>query len=156
MPEHLFDCRLTWTGAAQGTTASYASYSRAYRVEFDGKPSLSGSAAPAFRGDGSLHNPEDLLMAALSACHCLSYLALAARAKVLVVAYEDAAHGRMALVDGVMRFVEVVLRPRVTLAAGSDEARAAALHEPAHEGCFIASSVRFPVRHEPSFALAAP
>src|SRR3954466_15651728 len=94
--EHHFACRLIWTGAARGPTRSYDAYDRGYRIEFDGKLDLVGSAAPAFRGDASLHNPEDWLVAALSACHCLSYLALAARAGILVVAYEDSATGTMA------------------------------------------------------------
>ncbi len=86
-------------------------------------------------------------MAALSACHLLSYLALCARAGVRVVAYQDAASGTMKLADGKMRFTEVTLNPRVLIEAGSDETKARALHDAAHELCFIANSVNFPVRH---------
>jgi organic hydroperoxide reductase OsmC/OhrA len=149
-PVHVFQCRLVWTGATPEGTASIDTYSRAYRVDFEGKPSLTGTAAPAFRGDPSLHNPEDLLMAALSACHCLTYLALCARAGIRVLSYEDGASGTMQLVDRVMRFTEVTLHPRVTVAAGTDMERARALHEKAHAGCFIANSVNFPVRNEPT------
>src|SRR5690349_16085197 len=78
---HHFQSRLVWTGAEQGGTTSYEAYSRRYRVDIEGKPSIVGSAAPPFLGDGSLHNPEDMLMVALSACHCLSYLALCARSR---------------------------------------------------------------------------
>jgi organic hydroperoxide reductase OsmC/OhrA len=156
MSTHRFDCHLTWTGASRGPTADYASYSREFRLEVDGKPALVGSAAAAFRGDRALYNPEDLLVAALASCHCLSYLALAARARILVVAYEDAAHGQMEVVAGVMRFVDVLLRPTVTLARDSDAARALELHGGAHAGCFIASSVNFPVRHEPTILTAVP
>ncbi len=145
-PRHRFECRLAWTGA--GTTSGYRDYGRDVRVDFDGKPSLHGSAAPAFRGDGSRHNPEDLLVAALSACHCISYLAECARAGVEVVAYEDSASGELALVDGGLQFVDVLLRPRVTIATDADVARAERLHARAHDGCFIARSVNFPVRHE--------
>jgi organic hydroperoxide reductase OsmC/OhrA len=120
--EHRFEAHLEWTGAAAGPTRDYASYSREYRVDIAGKPPLVGSAASVFRGDSALHNPEDLLVAALSACHCLSYLALAARAGILVTEYEDDASGTMDLVetDGKrkMRFVRVILRPRVTIAGG--------------------------------------
>jgi organic hydroperoxide reductase OsmC/OhrA len=146
--EHTFRCSLIWTGSEQGGTTSYASYSRTYRVDFTGKPSISGSAAQAFRGDSALHNPEDLLVAALSACHALSYLAVAAKAGVVVVGYEDDAVGTMALIGGVMKFVEVKLKPRVTVAAGSDVGKALALHQPAHAGCFIANSVNFPVTND--------
>lgn len=146
--EHRYETHVTWTGAAAGGTKSYQDYSREYRAEFPGKPSLTGSADPAFRGDPKLHNPEDMLMLALSACHMLSYLALAALEGLEVIAYEDEASGTMQQEGRGGRFTEVVLRPRVTLAAGSDVARGEALHEEAHRTCFIANSVNFPVRHE--------
>jgi organic hydroperoxide reductase OsmC/OhrA len=127
-------------------------YSRKYRLDFPGKPSLTGSAAQDFRGDPSLHNPEDLLVAALSACHCLSYLALCARAGIQVVSYEDDAIGTMEGTGGQFQFTDVLLRPRVTVAPGTDLDRAQSLHDVAHAECFIAKSVNFPVRHEPVVA----
>jgi organic hydroperoxide reductase OsmC/OhrA len=151
--EHRFACRLTWTGASRGPTRSYDAYDRSYRVEFEGKPALVGSAAAVFRGDPALQNPEEWLVAALSACHCLTYLALAARAQLLVVAYEDRATGTMARIDDRIRFREVTLRPRVRLAPGSDVERARALHEQAHAECFIANSVNFPVGNEPDIVV---
>jgi organic hydroperoxide reductase OsmC/OhrA len=154
--EHRFECRLVWTGAAKGPTASYEGYSREYRIDFDGKPSIRGSSAPAFRGDPSLHDPEGLLVAALSACHCLSYLALCARGGVHVIGYEDEAFGTMARVDGVVKFTEVTLKPRVSIAPGSDAEKARALHDRAHAICFIANSVNFPVRHSPTITATAP
>jgi organic hydroperoxide reductase OsmC/OhrA len=146
---HRYALSLQWTGASQGPTKSYGSYSREYRVEIPGKPALTGSADPAFRGDPALHNPEDMLLAALSACHMLSYLALCTRERIQAVAYTDAASGVMAeKAPQQVSFTEVVLRPRVTIAAGGDVAKAKALHEEAHRVCFIANSVNFPVRHE--------
>jgi len=152
---HVFDCRLVWTGAAAGAIRDYDRYSRDYRVEIAGKPFLDGSAAAPFRGDGARHNPEDLLVASLSACHFLTYAALAARAGVEVRAYEDAASGTMAFdrARGVMAFREVLLRPCVTVAAGTDVALARSLHERAHHECFIANSVNFPVRNEPTIVV---
>jgi organic hydroperoxide reductase OsmC/OhrA len=94
-----------------------------------------------------------MLVASLSSCHMLWYLHLCSDAGIVVTAYEDEAEGTMTVdADGGGRFVEVVLRPRVTLAdpARTDEARA--LHGPAHEKCFIASSVNFPVRTEGTFS----
>lgn len=153
---HEFDCRLVWTGAAKGGTTDYETYSREYRIDGKGKKhSLGGSAAPAFRGDATLWNPEEMLVAALSACHFLSYVALCARARITVVAYEDDARGTMSKVDGTVRFTEVVLRPRVTVSAGDAE-RARTLHEKAHQICFIANSVNFPVRNEPVTQMTAP
>jgi organic hydroperoxide reductase OsmC/OhrA len=156
MSEHHFTARLTWTGGALGPVRDYEGYSREYRIDIEGKPPLAGSAATAFRGSAALHNPEDLLVAALSACHCLSYLALCARAGIVVETYEDDAHGRMAFdrQAKVMRFVEVELRPRVRIGAGSDVERARALHEQAHHECFIANSVNFEVRNAPVVEVA--
>jgi organic hydroperoxide reductase OsmC/OhrA len=151
--EHHFAARLVWTGAAQGPTRDYQSYSRDYRIEVEGKPPLEGSSDPAFRGDPGRHNPEDLLVAALSGCHLLSYLHLCASAGIEVVAYEDQASGMMAIKDRKMRFVEVTLAPKVTIAAGDLE-QARALHEQAHEACFIANSVNFPVLHMPTVTRA--
>ncbi len=153
---HEFRARLVWTGAVKGGTTDYETYSREYRVDMKGKVSIRGSAATAFRGDDSFHNPEDLLVASLSACHFLSYAALCARARVNVIAYEDDAVGTMDKVDRVVRFTEVVLRPRVTIGPGSDPDKARALHERAHSICFIANSVNFPVRNEPTITLAGP
>ena len=148
--QHEFRVRTVWTGAAAGATADYAAYSREYVVEIAGKPTLKGSADPAFRGDPGMHNPEDLLVAALSACHLLSYLALCTGAGIRVVAYEDAATGTMKLADGKMRFTEVTLHPTVRIQPGDDVGRARALHHEAHAQCFIASSVNFPVRNAPT------
>ena len=142
---HHFSAKLTWTGAAKGTTSSYESYSRDHLIEVPGKPPLPGSADKVFRGDSSRHNPEDLLVVSLSSCHMLTYLAEAARAGVHVVGYSDEASGTMQLHQGKMRFTEVSLRPQVVIAAGSDPAQATRLHEQAHEHCFIANSVNFPV-----------
>ena len=152
---HHYDLKLRWTGAAMGPTASYAGYSREYRIEIAGKPPITGSADPTFRGDPALANPEDMLVAALSACHMLSYLAVCALGKIKVISYEDAASGTMSEI-GPQRsaFTEVVLRPRVIISADSDAAKAKALHDQAHKICFIANSVNFPVRHEPEISQA--
>jgi organic hydroperoxide reductase OsmC/OhrA len=143
---HAYRGTLTWIGASHGATVSYASYSREYAFAIDGKPELHGSADVPFRGDPTLHNPEELLLAALSSCHMLSWLAECARAGIVVTAYRDEAAGTMSFADGKMRFTEVVLRPHATIIAG-DRERALRLHERAHDQCFIASSVNFPVRH---------
>lgn len=151
--EHHFAAHLVWTGASAGPTRSYQAYDRAWRVLVEGKPPLEGSADPAFRGDPARYNPEDLLVVALATCHLLSYLALCARAGIEVASYEDQARGTMAIKDGRLRFVEVTLAPRVTIAAG-DLRRAQALHEQAHADCFIANSVNFPVRNRPTVSEA--
>ena len=152
--QHEYSSSLIWTGAKAGPTVSYQSYSREYEYRCGDKNWTRGSADPQFRGDGTLYNPEELLVVALSTCHLLSYLALAARARLPVVAYEDAARGVMQSVDGVVRFTDVLLSPRVTIAAGADSAKALELHHAAHAECYIANSVNFPVRNVPTIAVA--
>lgn len=147
--EHIFDCRVVWVGVEKSTAFDYESYSRELTIDCKGKAQLRASAAPVFRGDGALWNPEDLLVASLSACHCLSYLAQCARSGVGVLGYEDRARGEMEHKNGAIRFVVVHLRPRVILAASADREKALALHARAHHDCFIANSVNFPVRNEP-------
>jgi organic hydroperoxide reductase OsmC/OhrA len=146
---HEYSLTLVWTGASQGPTSSYQRYSREFAYHSGDKAAMRGSADPHFRGDPTLYSPEEQLVAALSSCHMLSYLAECARAGVHVVAYEDSATGVMTMHDGAVRFTEVMLRPRVTIAAGSDIEKAIALHHAAHEGCYIANSVNFPVMNAP-------
>ncbi len=151
---HTYATHLIWTGNTGPGTSTYKSYGREYVVRIDGKAELHGSADPAFRGDASRHNPEDLLVASLSACHMLWYLHLCAVAKVVVVGYEDEATGTMLLdQDGGGRFTEVILRPRVTVADAGMIEPANALHAEAHAKCFIANSMNFPVKHEPAISV---
>jgi organic hydroperoxide reductase OsmC/OhrA len=112
------------------------------------------SSAPNYRGDPSRVNPEQLFVASLSACQALTYLFLAARNEISVVGYADDAEGRLGLVDGRIRMSQVTLRPRITLATGSNEPRARELVMKAHQGCFIANSVATPVDIVPTFAFA--
>jgi organic hydroperoxide reductase OsmC/OhrA len=145
---HSYSAQVTWTGASQGPTVSYQSYSREYVIEIAGKAPVRGSADASFRGDPALHNPEDLLVVSVATCHMLSYLADCARAGIKVMSYEDKATGTMAMKDKRMRFIGVSLHPRVTITADGDIAKATLLHDQAHEECFIANSVNFPVHHE--------
>ena len=151
---HRYEANLTWTGAAKGPTTDYKSYSREYTVSFPGKPSYQGSADATFRGDPGLYNPEDLLVASLSACHLLAYLAICARGGVKVLHYEDRADGQMEMKDGHIRFTRVTLRPRVVIDRSSEPGLARDMHRQAHAECFIANSVNFPVDHEAEIVTA--
>jgi organic hydroperoxide reductase OsmC/OhrA len=153
---HSYQTRVEWTGnLGQGTT-DYRAYSRDHVVSAPGRPELAGSSDPAFRGDATRYNPEDLLVASLSSCHMLWYLHLCSAAGIVVLAYRDEAEGTMVEDEGGGgRFTAAVLRPAVTLAPGTDVTRALALHEEAHRLCFIANSVNFPVGIEPRVELAA-
>jgi len=143
---HAYRGIITWRGNNGSGTSAATAYDRKYDIAFEGKPVISGSSDPAFRGDPACHNPEELLVAAVSACHMLWYLSLSAKAGIIVTAYEDHAEGIMEESrDGGGHFTKVELRPVITLAAGTDPAAADATHHEAHEKCFIAQSVNFPI-----------
>jgi organic hydroperoxide reductase OsmC/OhrA len=153
--EHRYVLRTTWTGDRGTGTSGYRDYDRAVTIEVDGKPDLLASSDKPFRGDPTRWNPEDLLLASLSECHLLSYLHACVQAGVAVVGYHDEASG--VLVEdgrGGGAFREVVLRPHVVVTDESMVDAATAAHAQAHEWCFIANSVNFPVRHEPTIAVA--
>ncbi|MFS0867995.1 OsmC family protein [Microbacterium sp. 179-B 1A2 NHS] len=149
--EHSYRLNTRWTGDRGTGTSGYRDYDRAVTIRIDGKPVLRASADKPFRGDASRWNPEDLLLAALSECHLLSYLHACVTAGVIVTSYEDDATGTM-VEDGRGggAFREVVLRPRVTVADAAMVEAAEAAHAQANAWCFIANSVNFPVRHEPT------
>lgn len=149
---HEFHLSMQWTGNLGQGTAGYRVYSRDHEVTGPGKTAaIPCSSAAVFRGDSSRYNPEELLIAALSNCHMLSMLHLCADAGITVTAYTDEATGVMRLnPDGSGEFVEVTLRPRMTLADPPQAAQAEALHQRAHQLCFIARSVNFPVLTEPA------
>ena len=153
--QHSYSTRIEWTGNLGEGTTGYRAYSRDHLISAAGRPPLAGSSDPAFRGDASRWNPEDLLVGSLSSCHMLWYLHLCAQAKITVLAYHDDAEGMMVeYAGGGGRFTQAVLRPVATLAAGSDAALARALHEEAHRLCFIANSVNFPIAIEPTVIVA--
>jgi organic hydroperoxide reductase OsmC/OhrA len=153
---HRYDVTTTWTGNRGTGTSGYRDYGRDHEIAAEGRPVLAGSSDPVFRGDKTRWNPELELLAALSQCHMLSYLHVCATAGVVVTAYADSPYGTMAETDdGGGHFTEVVLRPAVTVADESMAAKARELHADASAKCFIASSVNFPVRHEPSVTAAA-
>jgi organic hydroperoxide reductase OsmC/OhrA len=154
--EHRYAVEVRWTGNTGEGTKSYQSYARTHEIISGRKPTIAGSSDPAFRGNEDRWNPEDLMVAAVSACHKLWYLHLCAVAGVNVVAYVDRAQGVM--IEDAKRggyFTGVTLRPEVTVTADSDVARAAALHHDAHQKCFIANSVNFPIACEASIKLQA-
>ena len=149
-----YTARLHWTGAAYGTTRDPATYSRDVEVTF-GSRTLKMSAAPEFRGDPDRANPEQLFVASIASCQALTYLFLAARAGVDVVAYSDAAVGELQSVDGRMRMTAVTLRPEIVIAPTASAERARTLIGKAHAACFIANSVSTIITIEPQVTLAA-
>lgn len=151
--EHRYAVSVVWTGNTGKGTSDYQSYTRDHEISVSGKPPIHGSSDPKFRGDSLRYNPEELLVASLSTCHMLWYLHLCADSGIVVVSYEDRAEGAMKESgEGGGRFVRVTLHPRVRVTGSTKQAEA--LHQRAHELCFIANSVNFPVNREPVTELA--
>jgi len=151
--QHTYKIEVNWTGNDGRGTKSYKDYRRDHIIASVGKPQIVGSSDPSFRGDATRYNPEELLVASLSACHMLWYLHLCAVNQVTVVDYHDAASGVMEeLEDGSGAFVRVLLKPMVKISASDGQEKALALHSEAHRYCFIANSVRFPVEICPEIA----
>lgn len=154
MTSHQYAVTVDWAGNHGAGTRSYTAYGREHVISVAGKPSIEGSSDPAYRGDASRHNPEDLLVASLSACHMLWYLHLCSANGIVVTHYRDAAMGVLTLEpDGSGAFSNVTLTPDVVLDARHDAhelQRALALHETAHNMCFIAKSMAFEVAVKPS------
>jgi organic hydroperoxide reductase OsmC/OhrA len=153
--EHKYKLTVAWTGNRGSGTSGYRDYGRDHVISAEGKPDIAGSSDPAFRGDAARWNPEDLLVASASACHKLWYLHLCSDAGIAVSAYVDFAEGTMLDSPEQGRFTRIVLRPHVTISPGADLALAERLHHTAHEKCYVANSVNFPILCEPVIEFAA-
>ncbi|MFC7488406.1 OsmC family protein [Knoellia sp. CPCC 206453] len=148
MGDHSYRATIAWEGSTGG---GYTAYTR----EHDGAvppatESFALSADPHFRGDATRANPEQLLVLAASSCQMLSFLHVAATAKLDVLDYTDDAEGIMPEREQPMRITRITLRPRVLVAAGSDVSQFAELMHKAHESCFIANSLNTEVVLEPT------
>jgi organic hydroperoxide reductase OsmC/OhrA len=157
MPEtHTYALTVTWTGNTGTGTSGYRAFERSHDIAGDGKPTIAGSADPAFRGATERWSPEELLVASLSQCHMLWYLVLCAKEGIVVTEYVDHPTGTLVdTPDGGGHFEEVSLHPQVTIATPEKMDRAIALHERAHDLCYIANSVNFRVRTEPTVVVTA-
>lgn len=150
MKKHHYKTTMNWTGNTGEGTKDYKSYERSYTITVNGKPEIQGSSDPAFRGDRTKYNPEEMLVASLSSCHMLWYLHLCSEAGIIVLDYVDIAEGEMSEeANGSGRFISVTLNPSVIVKESAMIERANALHKKANEMCFIANSCNFPVHHNP-------
>lgn len=149
--QHHYKATIKWTGNKGTGTDNYKNYERSHEIIIENKLPVSGSSDPAFRGDKTKHNPEDLLVSSLSSCHMLWYLHLCSEAGVVVIDYIDNATGIMLETsNGGGHFTEVRLNPVVTVSEDSMMEKANELHKKANELCFIANSVNFSVHHHPT------
>ena len=148
MAIHRYTVTCNWDGS---TGTGYESYSREHRATAPpAYAQLTLSSDPAFRGDPSHLNPEQLVVLAAASCQLLSFLAVAARARLDVVAYEDRAEGEMPEHDEPLRLTTIRLRPEITLRPGPSEDRVMKLVHLAHRECYVANSLRTDVVVEPT------
>ena len=151
---HRYAARVRWRGSTAG---GYEGYDRAHSVTAPpAEAELAVSSDPAFAGDARLLNPEQLIVAAASSCQLLEFLAIAARSGVEVLAYSDDAEGEMPEGDPPERIERIVLRPRIEVAEGPTEERVRRIAEKAHEGCYVANSLRTEIEVEPEIAFRPP
>ena len=154
--QHQYQLTIQWTGNKGTGTSNYRAYERSHEIIAGNKAPIPASSDPAFRGDKTRYNPEELLVASLSSCHMLWYLHLCSEAGVIVTDYKDNATGIMIeTANGGGYFKEVMLNPVVIVTDKSMVEKANALHAKANELCFIASSVNFKVSHNPICKLTA-
>jgi organic hydroperoxide reductase OsmC/OhrA len=133
--------KIKWQRSSQDFT--YQTYNRAHEWQF-AAATVPASATKEYRGDESRVNPEEALVAALSSCHMLTFLAVAAKRKLSLDSYDDAAVGVLEKnAAGKLAITRVTLRPKIGWSAGVTVSTEdlAKMHHDAHEGCFIASSV---------------
>ncbi len=148
---HRYAVACRWFGS---TGDGYEVYDRGHEVRVSPDAiALRLSADPAFRGEASLLNPEQLLVASVVSCQLLSFLAVAARARVDIRAYEDDAEGVMPEEESPLRLTEITLRPRIVVAPGTSEERILHLVDLAHRECYIANSLRTDIRIEPTVVI---
>ena len=145
---HHYRTRCSWSGS---TGVGYEHYGRNHEISAPpAAATLALSSDPVFRGDPARLNPEQLLVMAASSCQLLSFLAVAARARLDVLSYEDDAEAMMPEGDKPVRIVSIHLRPRIVLARGAaDEARVRQLVDLAHRECYIANSLKTEITVEP-------
>lgn len=144
---HRYRATATWSGS---TGAGYDGFTRAHQITAPpADAALELSNDPSLGGDASRLDPEQLVLAAASSCQLLSFLAIAARARIDVTGYRDDAEATMAHDEGPARIAAIVLRPQITVAPGPGVARVERLVHLAHGECYIANSLATPVTVEP-------
>jgi organic hydroperoxide reductase OsmC/OhrA len=145
---HRYEARVAWRG---DTGAGYDAYDRAHDAAAPPADAALGlSADPAFLGSSERLNPEQLLLMSASSCQLLSFLARAARMRLQVLGYEDEAEASMDMDDPPARINRIVLRPRITVAAGCDEAKVRKAVDGAHRDCFVANALSCEMVIEPT------
>lgn len=148
--QHNYKLAVKWTGNQGSGTSNYKEFERSYAIQIENKAVIHGSSDPEFRGDRTKHNPEELLLAAVSSCHMLWYLHLCSEAKIVVVDYIDNATAILQETEnGNGKFTSITLNPIVTVTEKAMIEQATKLHKKANEFCFVSNSLNFKVDHQP-------
>lgn len=143
--EHHYQVHVKWTGNKGTGTSGYSDYERSHTISAENKTEILASSDPAFRGDATKYNPEEFLVASVSTCHMLWFLHLCADAGICVTNYTDNPKGTMIESNTPGHFTEIILYPQVTVALKENIEKLDAIHQTAHQKCFIANSLNFPV-----------
>ncbi len=142
---HEFPVRLRWQGSTAGE------YEKNGVASAEGKVhAVETSTAPAYGGDPSRWNPEELFGAALALCHQLTFLALAKKVRLDIRSYDDDVRVTLDAVDGVTRVTRVRLAPTIGVAGGGDPEKVREMFEKAHKYCFVARSITSEVELAPT------
>ncbi len=153
MKVHEYQVEITWTGNSGKGTKDYKAYERDHIIRVNGKPEIAGTSEVSYFGNKTRYNPEEMLVASLSACHMLWFLHLCSVNHIVVTSYTDKATGNMQTTpDGGGHFTEVILHPEITIAGMVEEEKMQQLQHQANKLCFIASSCNFPVVHKPVYS----
>lgn len=143
---HQYHLELNWTGNLQEDNIKN---DRRYEVNIQGKPTIHGSADKPFHGDPEKYNPEDLLMASLSACHMMSFFYVCRKREIQILSYKDEAEGVLSLnPDGSGQFDKATLKQQVTVAGWPDDLSVDEVNKQASKLCFIKNSINFPVDYQ--------
>lgn len=146
---HQYKLSLIWTGNSGTGTSGYTNYSRSHVIQADHKVQIHCSSDPAFWGDPTQYNPEEMLVASVASCHLLWYLHLCADAKVVVLDYTDQPTGILEINDrGSGAFREITLNPKVKVLEPVMIEQGIEMHKKAHSMCFISNSLNFPILHQ--------
>ena len=149
MKQHHYKTSLNWTGNTGNGTRSYQTYERSHTIEAPNKVPIPLSSDPAFRGDSSKFNPEELLISSVSSCHMLWFLHLCSVSGIIVTAYSDEPEGIMTeATDGSGKFTSISLHPIVSISDESKRSQLEQIHHDAHKKCFITNSLSVPVTIE--------
>ncbi|MGH8279954.1 MAG: OsmC family protein [Gammaproteobacteria bacterium] len=148
---HRYQAVCHWRGS---TGVGYEAYDRSHELRAPpAEGAIAASSDPSFRGDPTRLNPEQLLVMAAASCQMLAFLAIAARARLNVIEYEDRAEGCMSENDKPLRITQITLKPHIVLLGAADEARVCRLLEQAHRECYIANSLKTAITLEPQITL---